>query len=275
VGGGFTLSLDSVSATGASVTVHWVGTPAVTMLDQMDPSVTYNGWRGLADVAANGGAYRLSRVKNDMATWTSPATTSIGWITRTGPDQGKASVSIDGVSKGTFDLYSASAVGLTKVFAGLTNKPHTISVKVLGTRNASSSGAGVSLDAFRVGTVLTQESAPAIGYDTWRNTNSVNADGGSYRVASAASSNASVSFTGTAIDWITARGKAYGKASITIDGVSKGTVDLYGAAQAWRSVIAYAGLAPGTHTLVIQILGLKDAAATGTKVVVDGFKVHS
>jgi hypothetical protein len=275
VGGAFTLSLDAASSTGASVNVHWSEPPGVTALDQMDPSVTYNGWRGVADVAANGGAYRLSRAKNDTVTWTSPATTSIGWITRTGPDQGEASVSIDGVSKGTFDLYAASAVRITKSFLGLAHTAHTISIKVLGTKNAASSGAGVALDAFRVGTASTQESAPAIGYDTWRNTNSVNADGGSYRVASAAPAKVSLSFTGTGIDWVTARGKAYGRATVTIDGVLKGTVDLYAPAQAWKTVIAYAGLGPGTHTLVIQVLGLKDARATATKVVVDGFKVHA
>jgi len=274
-GGAFTLSLDSASTSGASMTVHWVGASGVTALDQMDPSVTYNGWRGVADAAANGGGYRFSRVKNDTATWSSPATTSLSWITRTGPDEGRATLSIDGVNKGTFDLYSASPAGVQKIFSGLANAPHTISLKVLGTKNASSSGTGVSLDAFKVGTTITQESAPAIGYDAWRNTNSVNAEGGSYRVASEPTARASVTFTGTGIDWITARGRTYGKASITIDGVAEGTVDLYAAAQAWRSVIAYSGLTPGAHTLVVRVLGLRNASATASKVVLDGFDVHT
>src|SRR4029077_3115355 len=115
---------------------------------------------------------------------------------------------------------------------------HTITIKVLGTKNASSSGTSVALDAFVVGGTTTQESAPAIGYDTWTNTNSVNADGGNYRVASLAGARARVTFTGTGVDWITARGKAYGKASVTIDGVPKGTVDLYAAAQTWRVALA-------------------------------------
>ena len=89
-----------------------------------------------------------------------------------------------------------------------------------------------------------------------------------------AAENRSVTFTGTRIDWITAKGKAYGKVSVTIDGVAKGTVDLYAAATAWKSQVSYSGLAAGTHTMVIQVLGLKNIAATGTKVVVDGFKVH-
>ncbi len=84
-----------------------------------------------------------------------------------------------------------------------------------------------------------------------------------------------MSFTGTAIDWITAKGKTSGKASVTIDGVAKGTVDLYAPVQAWQSAISYSGLAPGAHTMVIRVLGQKRAAATGTRVVIDGFVVHA
>jgi hypothetical protein len=276
LGGSFTLKLDAASPIGASVTVHWTGSGAggTTPMDQMDPAVSYNGWRGVADGSASGGAYRVSRTKNDVATWRTPATTAVSWRTRVGPDQGRAAVTIDGVTKATVDLYAASPAGRTVTYQGLANVAHTITVKVLGTKHASSSGTSVALDAFVVGGTTTQESAPAIAYDTWTNTNSVNADGGNYRVASLAGARARVTFTGTGVDWITARGKAYGKASVTIDGVAKGTVDLYAAAQTWRVVLGYAGLAPGSHTMVLQLLGTKRAAATGTKVVLDGFTVH-
>ena len=83
-----------------------------------------------------------------------------------------------------------------------------------------------------------------------------------------------MTFTGTSIDWKTAKGKAYGKAAVKIDGVSKGTVDLYQVATAWQSLLTYGGLSPGSHTLVIQVLGQKDPKATAKTVVVDGFIVH-
>ena len=96
----------------ADTTVTATFSGGVTKIDDndpaTDPAIAYNGWFDVADAAANGGFYRMSNVKNDKATWKSPAATSITWVTRTGPDQGKASVTIDGTNKGTVDLYSAS-----------------------------------------------------------------------------------------------------------------------------------------------------------------------
>ena len=150
-------------------------------LKDNDPAVAYNGWFGVADAAANGGFYRMSNVKNDTATWKSPATTSITWVTRTGPDQGKASVTIDGTNKGTVDLYSAAPAASNKVYSGLANKAHTIVIKVLGTKNAASTATNVRLDAFIVGATTTQESDPKIQYDTWKSTTQALATDGTYR----------------------------------------------------------------------------------------------
>ena len=236
--------------------------------------MAYNGWSGVADAAANGGFFRVSSVKNDKATWKSPITRSITWVTRTGPDQGKASVTIDGKAKGTVDLYSASAAPLSEVFPGLSNKAHTIEIKVLRTRNPSSSGFNVSLDAFIVGATTTQESDSTILWNTWKSTAASGATDGTYRSAATSKATATVTFAGTAIDWITTKGKAYGMASVTIDGVGMGTIDLYQSATAWQSDVSFSGLSGGSHTLVIQVLGQKNASSTSTKVAVDGFVVH-
>jgi hypothetical protein len=56
---------------------------------------------------------------------------------------------------------------------------------------------------------------------------------------------------------------------------SKDTVDLYSAASHWQAAKTYAGLAAGTHTITIKVLGTKNAAATSTKVSIDAFIVHS
>jgi hypothetical protein len=246
-----------------------------TTIKDNDLAVTYNGWFGVADGSANGGFYRMSNVKADKATWKSPVTTSVTWVTRTGPDQGKASVTIDGTNKGTVDLYSAAPATSDKVYSGLADQAHTVVIKVLSTKNASSTGFNVRLDAFVVGATTTQESDPAIQYDTWKSTTQALATDGTYRSATANTATVTVTFTGTSIDWKATKGKAYGKASVTIDGVPKGTVDFYQTATAWQSITTYAGLSAGPHTMVIQVLGQKNAAATGTKVVVDGFIVHA
>jgi bacillopeptidase F len=214
-------------------------------------------------------------VTNDALTWKSPTTTSLAWITRKGPDRGIANINIDGVDKGNVDLYAATAQGATITYAGLTSKVHTVVVTVTGTKNAASSGKDVVLDAFTAGTTTAQESDPGVTFGTWKSVANASASGGSYRWASEATASVTVTFTGTAIDWITTKGGNFGKVAITIDGVARGTVDLYTIAQQWQSVVSYAGLGSGSHTLVIQVLDQKNPASGSTKVFVDGFVVHA
>ena len=247
--------------------------PAVTVTDT-DPAVAYGGWRGVVDPAANGGAYRTSGVKDEKATWTSSQATSITWIARTGPDRGIASVTIDGISKGTVDLYAAVPGSVSHVYSGLKSARHTVVIKVLGTKRAASTGTSVTLDAFVAGAVTTQEHGAAIRYGSWASTPQVAATDGTYRSTPTKNATVTVEFSGTAIDWITAMGRGYGRAAVTIDGVPRGTVDLCASTTTWRSSVGYGGLATGVHTMVIKVLGTKSPAATGTKIVVDGFVVH-
>ena len=264
------LTMDAVK----NVTGTFVVSSTTTLRDN-DPAVAYNGWSGVTDATANGGAYRTSSMKNDRATWTSPVSTSITWATHTGPDQGRALVTIDGKSKGTVDLYTASAGSLSKAYTGLSNKAHTIVIKVLHTKSAASTGFNVRLDAFVVGATTTQESDPVIQYDTWKSVSQPKATDGTYRSSTSSTSTVTVTFAGTAIDWTTSKGAAYGMASVTIDGVAKGTFDLYQPTTSWKALTSFTGLSTGSHTMVVQVLGLKNASSTSTKVVVDGFIVHA
>ena len=75
-------------------------------------------------------------------------------------------------------------------------------------------------------------------------------------------------------DWITATGPFEGRATVTIDGVNKGTVDLYASSLHWQVLESFGGLAYGSHTIVVTVQGTKDAVSKGTEVVVDAFPVH-
>ncbi len=161
------------------------------------------------------------------------------------------------------------------MFSNLPSKAHTVVITVLHTKSAASSNYFVRLDAFIVGATTTQESDAAVQYDTWKSAAQANATDGTYRSATTNKATVTVTFTGTSIDWVTTKGKAYGKASVTIDGVAKPPVDLYQVATAWQAKVTYGGLTAGAHTMVIQVLGTKNASATSTKVVVDGFIVHA
>jgi hypothetical protein len=244
-----------------------------TPVPNNDPMVQFNGW---VDVQDGANYYRQSNVLNDKITFKTIAGTSVQWLTRIGPDGGNAKVTIDGTVKETFNEYAASAAYTTRTYNGLPNTVHTVVITVLHTKVAASTNYFVRLDGFKVGTTTTtQESDPKVQYDTWKSTSQAAATDGTYRSSKTATATVTVKFTGTSIDWVTAKGKAYGKAKVTIDGGTPATIDLYKATTTWQSIVSFSGLSAGNHTLVIQVLNQKNASATATTVVIDGFVVHA
>jgi hypothetical protein len=270
---GLAWGLHSLSANYLGDTLFADGTSPVIAqtVENEELGIKFNGWRGVIDAKTNGGTYRMSKTKYDTATFKFTGT-SVTWVTRKGPDQGKAQVLVDGVSKGTFDLYSATVQrNVPKLFKGLTNKPHTLIIKVLGTKNIKASSTNVTVDAFIVSSKTTQDDSSSIQYDTWVGVSALNASGGSYRSSKASNAVASFAFNGMSVDWITAMGPAYGKAKVFIDGLFRETIDLYSPTQQWQWVKSYSVPIAGTHTIQIKALGTKNGASKSTMVVVDGF----
>ena len=76
--------------------------------------------------------------------------TDLAIVSTLGPNRGKAAVYVDGVQLATIDLYKATKTFRQVVYAISfpTAGSHTIELRVLGTRNAASSGNRVDFDAF-------------------------------------------------------------------------------------------------------------------------------
>jgi len=258
------------SAMHGTITVN--AKKSVTTQDD-NHKVSYDSWAGVADGRASGGLYRTSSTQHATAAFKFTGT-GVTWVTRKGPDQGVASVQIDGTNEANVDLYRASPERFSQTYSGLSSMTHKITVTVTGTANPASTGASVAVDAFVVGTTTSQESSPAITYDSWVGATATYASGGTYRYSGVSGSTASLTFTGTRVDWFTSSGPANGIASVSIDGAGQGTVDLYSPGVTWDVVQSYSGLASGAHTIVITALGSKNASSTGTRVVVDAFLVH-
>jgi hypothetical protein len=66
-----------------------------------------------------------------------------------------------------------------------------------------------------------------------------------------------------------------GKATVSVDGVIVGTINLYNAASQNRKIVfSQSALDPTvSHTIAVQALGTKQAASSGTQVDVDAFVV--
>jgi len=98
--------------------------------------------------------------------------------------------------------------------------------------------------------------------------------GGAAYLAMDAGSTATFTFSGTGVSWIGYRDEWSGIALVRVDGVVKGTVDMYAAPGLARTPLyTINGLPNGTHTLTIEVTGTKVAASAGSWIWVDAFSV--
>jgi hypothetical protein len=99
--------------------------------------------------------------------------------------------------------------------------------------------------------------------------------GGSAACSTTAGAQATLSFTGTSVSWIGARGPQTGIARVLLDGALVAEVDTYKTTEEIQAnVFSATGLAAGKHTLTIEVTGRKNAASTDTYIVVDAFDVN-
>ena len=120
---------------------------------------------------------------------------------------------------------------------------------------------------------------PALNYcGNWSHVSNQSYTGGDYKHTESFSDTTgdsmSVTFTGTAVQYIAPTANNHGYADIYLDGTKVATVDGYSSGTDFQQVLYSAsGLADTTHTLKIVVTGQKDAASGGTFVSVDAINV--
>jgi hypothetical protein len=133
--------------------------PVVTRLEQTSGAVTKTGtWYSQSNAAHSGGSAMLSMEAGVQASVTFTGT-GIVWRGVRDAWSGRADVYLDGTLKTTVDTYTSAQATQAALYmlTGLPSGSHTLSIRVLGTRNAASGGAWVWVDAFDV----TSAGAPA------------------------------------------------------------------------------------------------------------------
>lgn len=110
-----------------------------------------NGWLLQTSGSVSGGFAFVTPNKDDYVEYAFNGT-GIRLISSKQTSYGNAGISIDGGSETIVDLYSASPLNIQTVFdvSGLSNGGHKIKVRNLGTKNASSTGYTIHVDAFDV-----------------------------------------------------------------------------------------------------------------------------
>lgn len=100
--------------------------------------------------------------------------------------------------------------------------------------------------------------------------------GGAAMQSATAGATASITFTGTSIRWLGARGRGHGIATVSVDGGPPREVNLFARPtdEIHTPVVTISDLAPGQHTLTITVTGRQDSQAQGNFVVVDAFDIQ-
>jgi hypothetical protein len=118
------------------------------------PGIVYaKAWQSQSATDVYAGWVRYSSTSGATATMAVNDAKGLAFVSTLGPDRGKAEIWVDGVKVKTVDLYSASRSAAQVVWSVADLNPaapHTVIVKVTGTRHAASSGVRVDVDALLV-----------------------------------------------------------------------------------------------------------------------------
>jgi N-acetylmuramoyl-L-alanine amidase len=152
----------SLSASGRYLTIDAVdvaGTLVPITLQETEPLLTWapftSPWTSASSTSYSGGSYRYSNVSGASVTIKFTGV-SLSVIAKKAPAYGKMRVTVDGTTVFTVDLYSSTVKYQQTVWASgfLTPGDHTVTIERLGTKNASSSGYTIDLDAVELIGVL-------------------------------------------------------------------------------------------------------------------------
>jgi len=276
----------NAAARAAFIIVDAFDVPTVTVsrLQETDPDIAYSpavgGWtQGDTSRAWSAGSAALSTTTGAQATFNFTGT-GISWIGARGPQTGIARVTLDGVVQPPVDTYSPVEQIQAEVFVqkGLADTSHTLTIEVTGQQNAASTSPAIVVDAFEVTMSGTrhQDTDPAIAYgDGWIQDNRDKAySEGASAESQTVGAQATISFTGTGIRWIGARGPQTGIARALLDGnVVADSIDTFARTEGSQHTDFFAsGLPAGPHTLTIQVTG-KNPLSTNAWILIDAFDV--
>ncbi len=286
----------NTSSWGTKIDVDWFDTlgylkdadsaPPMEWRYQQDASViNYLGdWTITSTWSASGGSF-ASTAQTGAAAVATFTGTEVSLLARTTPWYGEAEIFIDGEYKAIVDLYSPSEAWKVPIYTNdsLSDDQHVIGISCKGTKNPSSWGTSISLDALDIVGYLDEGDHPMRYHDSDTNLAYVsswdtltgdwsysNSDFSSIDEAGAVT----VKFYGTYLEWYGRTTPWYGKAKVVLDEdlINAVTVDLYSTSIRYKQRLYGTGLLEeGKHTLTIYWLGDKNPASLGTRIGVDSF----
>jgi len=261
-----------------------VPAPTITRFQEIDRAVSYSaGWTQDITGDWSQGSAAVTTTPGAQATFTFTGT-SVSWIAFRGPMGGIARVLLDGVHVGDVDLFSSSLETEIFVFTArdLADTIHALTIEATGQKNPSSTDVSVAIDAFevtssspQVAVSRFQETHPSLAFtDGWGLDSSPRWSSGAAAFSGTAGAAATFTFTGKTVSWIGFRGPQTGIARVMLDGGFQADVDTFSTTDEEQAVVfTSTGLSSGTHVLRIEVTRSKNAASSGTFIVIDALDV--
>jgi len=260
-----------------------------TRIEETDPSITYSGtWftNGAEGNSGSSAALTNSTGARAVVTFTG---TGISWIGVGDRWNGLATVTLDGLPS-KVDGWAATTAYQAVLYSisGLSVGPHKLSIEINHERGPNGEGSWVWVDAFDIqngrglsggvpaATVGRYENDnPALTYTgIWYTNDHPMHSGGSAVLAVGAGSAVTLNFNGTGVAWVTYRDEWSGLARVIVDGTLKAELDLYlSPGRAQTAPYIAENLAPGNHTITIEVTGTKNESSGGAWVWLDAFDV--
>jgi hypothetical protein len=279
--------------------IYTDGTPA--------PGRPEKWWYGSRSRGWSGATAAFNRSAGARATFSFNGT-AVSWIGFRAHWAGIARVYVDGGFVSEVDLFEPPNPGdrengekdqvVVYRAAGLAPGPHTLTIESTGRKHGGdtcnpdpatggdpancASDYAVVVDAFDVepagpppviGTRF-EQSTQTTGTWTPATNEAAAWSGGSAGVATSAAT-MTFTFRGTEVRWVGLRGRQTGIARVHLDGAFQAEIDTWSATDVQAVVFTATNLAAGTHTLVIEATGRRNAAATDSRIVVDALDVRS
>lgn len=205
-----------------------------------------------------------------------PLATSISMtLSWTGVDTGGSGLSRyilqRSTNGGEFTTISGSALTAT-TFAITVNYGTTYQFRVQALDRAGNASDYATGETFLLN--ASQQDADNVTQSNgWTDATLPGAFGGSVIHSSTREASVSIEFEGTRVAWVSTKQNSGGLADVLIDGVRVRTVDLYKGFLPQTGAIVFISdvLAPGRHTLTVNVLGVGSTSSSGARVDVDGF----
>ncbi|MBN1887526.1 MAG: hypothetical protein JW850_06035, partial [Thermoflexales bacterium] len=249
----------------------------VVRYEEDDPALRYNGvpfrqtvgtWAMVGVAKASGAYVARSETPSDTISLTFEGRwASIG--VRTGTNAGMALVSIDGISYGSIDTYSALEDVTSYIYPGLPAGTHTITLTVLDDHNPGSSNNLFYLDYIdvwdgtefapaRIEADRVSDSEGRVYFsDGWGHYNLAAASGGVYVEDTVDGANLWFLFTGDSVDYFAISRPTLSLAQVFIDNVDYGLVTATYPFALSPLAFQYTGLGAGSH--VLRLHGVTNA----------------